>query len=423
MQRRDKQAKARRRDVLTWAGSALAVGALGGCGGGGSSAGSTSSGATTTSTTTGTTATTGATTTTTTTTTTTATGSPAWTATAVSTTATVPALSDFVTVIASGSVTYVFHQTTTSSTTDPVTGATADTTTSATLAPYLLSKYLVTNANWKAFCDEKGSGYWPSPSKTTGQYWAGGAYPAGKENHPVFFVSLISAQAFCAWLETRIPGYHFYVPTEGEWEYAALGTNTGYSFPWGASAGISYSASAKTLSSPYNCNAVCTEYVLNSSGVTTLTYVDDTVVTTLADGTALSADAAPLTSVLSLNSSGGVTGWQYDSDSNKTWADFANSDQFHALVYQYGGWSTAVGAYEAGKSWCGCYDLAGNAYEWTSSVNTASNGAESGTSVNVVKGGSWYATSSSGRSTGRGEGRSPSGAYHSVGFRVAARAR
>ena len=74
----------------------------------------------------------------------------------------------------------------------------------------------------------------------------------------------------------------------------------------------------------------------------------------------------------------------------------------------------------SGKSWCVVFDMTGNAYEWTSTVNTASNGAESGTSVNMVKGGSCYATSSSGTSTGRGEGRSASGGYHSVGFRVAA---
>jgi len=327
-----------------------------------------------------------------------------------------------VTVIASGTVTYAFHATTTSSTTDPVTGAVSDTSSTATLVSYLMSKYLVTNANWKAFCNAMGSTYYPSTAKTAGRYWASGAYPAGKEDHPVFFVSLTQAQAYCAWLETQISGYDIYVPTEGEWEYAALGTNTTYAYPWGASAGSSYSAS--TLTSLFNYNGVCAAYVLAGSGLTTLTYYDDDVVTTLPDGTtALTDDTAALASVLSMSSSGGVTGWQYDSDTNRTWADFANSDQFETLVQVWGGYSTAVGAYEAGKSWCGCYDMAGNAYEWTSTLNTASNGAESGSSVNVVKGGSWYATGNSGKSTGRGEGRGASGAYHSIGFRVAARAR
>ena len=144
--------------------------------------------------------------------------------------------------------------------------------------------------------------------------------------------------------------------------------------------------------------------------------------TTLSDGsTTLANDTASLAQVLSLGASGSVTGWQYDSDGNRTWADFANSDQFRELVDVWGGFSSAVGAFEAGKSWCGCHDMAGNAYEWTSTVNLASNGAESGSMVQCIKGGSWYANSSSGKSTGRGEGRAATGAYHSVGFRVAAR--
>jgi formylglycine-generating enzyme required for sulfatase activity len=347
-----------------------------------------------------------------------------WASTGTSTVATVPMAADWVQVIASGTLSYSFHASATSSTTDPVTGVTTDTSSSATLVPYYLGKYLVTNANWKAFCNAMGSGYYPSTSKTAGQYWYDGAYPAGKENHPVLFVSYTAALAYCAWLETQISGYDFYVPTEGEWEYAALGNNTGYSYPWGSAAGISYTASTGAFATVFNCNAQCTEYVLTSSGLTVLTYYDDSVVATLSDGiTALTNDTAPLGSVLSMSSSGAVTGWQYDSDTNKTWADFANSDQFDELVDLYGGYTTAVGAYEGGKSWCGCHDMAGNAYEWTATLNTATNGAEAGTQVNCIKGGSWYATSASGQSSGRGEGRAASGAYHSVGFRVAARAR
>jgi formylglycine-generating enzyme required for sulfatase activity len=347
-----------------------------------------------------------------------------WATAGTTTAAVVPSLSDFVQVLGSGTLTYAFHASIISSTIDPVTGVTADTSTSAMLVPYLIGRYLVTNANWKAFCNAMGSGYSPSTSTTAGQYWHDGAYPAGKENHPVFFISYADALAYCAWLETQISGYIFYVPTEGEWEYAALGSHTGYSYPWGTSADISYNATTGAFSSPFNCNAACTEYLLTSSGLTTLSYYDDNTVTTLADGTtALTSDTAPLAGVLAMSSSGAVTGWQYDSDTNRTWADFASSDQFHSLVFLYGGYSTAVGAYESGKSWCGCYDMAGNACEWTSTLNVASNGAESGSTVHCVKGGSWYATAANGKSSGRGEGRAPGGAYHSVGLRVAARAK
>ena len=340
-----------------------------------------------------------------------------------STTAEAPSIDDFVEVVADGSVVYPFHASIVSSTTDPVSGETSDTSSTATLAPYWISKLLVTNAQWKAFCNAMGSSWWPSTARTAGQYWYGGAYPADKEDHPVFFVSLVAARAYCAWLETQIDGWHFYVPTEGEWEYAALGANAGFSYPWGAAAGISYDASSGALITPFNCNADCTQYVLWLSNLTTLTYRNDSVVTMLSDGTALVDDSAPLARVLAMNASGGVSGWQYDSDSNRAFADFANSDVFRELVSVYGGFSTPVGHYAAGQSWCGCHDMAGNAYEWTSTMNVASNGAESGSSVNCVKGGSWYATASSGKSSGRGEGRSASGAYHSVGFRVAARAK
>ena len=64
--------------------------------------------------------------------------------------------------------------------------------------------------------------------------------------------------------------------------------------------------------------------------------------------------------------------------------------------------------------------MAGNAYEWTSGLIVANNELERGTTVNAIRGGSWYSVGTSGRSTGRGEGRSPRGAYHSVGFRVVA---
>ena len=63
--------------------------------------------------------------------------------------------------------------------------------------------------------------------------------------------------------------------------------------------------------------------------------------------------------------------------------------------------------------------MAGNAYEWTSTLITATNGAERGKQVNEVRGGAWYSTGRSGMSLGTGEGRARSGGYHSVGFRVA----
>lgn len=51
---------------------------------------------------------------------------------------------------------------------------------------------------------------------------------AGRENHPVNCVDVRQAQAYCAWQKKRLP-------TEEEWEYAAIGTDDRV-YPWGAEA-------------------------------------------------------------------------------------------------------------------------------------------------------------------------------------------
>ena len=65
-------------------------------------------------------------------------------------------------------------------------------------------------------------------------------------------------------------------------------------------------------------------------------------------------------------------------------------------------------------------DMAGNTWDWTSTVREARNGAERGRLVNVVKGGSWYANRTSCLPGFEGEGRAASGRYNTVGFRLVA---
>jgi formylglycine-generating enzyme required for sulfatase activity len=116
---------------------------------------------------------------------------------------------------------------------------------------------------------------------------------------------------------------------------------------------------------------------------------------------------------LSISSSGAVSGWV----NHDTYTGFIYTDLFDRLNAA-GGTTSPVGSYENGRSAYGCYDMAGNVWEWTSTLITATNGAEAGQLVNDIRGGSWYATGNSCRAIGQGEGRSASGNYNTVGFRI-----
>lgn len=58
-----------------------------------------------------------------------------------------------------------------------------------------------------------------------------GSSLSGKENHPVVQVSWIDAKEYCNWLLNRT-NFHFDLPTEAQWEYAAAGPR-GLRWPFG----------------------------------------------------------------------------------------------------------------------------------------------------------------------------------------------
>lgn len=269
------------------------------------------------------------------------------------------------------------------------------------LDAFCIGRFEVTNAEYKAFLDA-------TKHRGVPRYWKDGAYPEGKANHPVLFVSLVDAEAYCVWI-TEKTGWHIVVPSAEQWEKAARGPD-GFLYPWGNDKDSSYSDGK--LKTHFNYNAVCAAHMLDKEAKTLTRYVSKAKsagaegrVEDIMTGNGL---------VFSVTRDGGVNGW-IDHDTN---TGFVNSEIYRKLV-DNGGFTTAVGTYENGRSHYGCHDMAGNAYEWTRSVITATNGAERGMEVNDVRGGSWYSTGRSGMSLCTGEGRARSGGYHSVGFRIA----
>ena len=310
------------------------------------------------------------------------------------------------------------------------------------LSDFYIGKYLVTNAEYKLFCDAAGSRYRPSGNRRDGggSYWDNPQFDwSEKANHPVLFVGYDQAMAYCKWLSVKIT-WTVTLPSEAQWERAARGqTKTGeeFEYPWGNATG------PDDYKDRLNYNVLCAVKSGISRDIAGNTYPFWPFVVEKRQGSSIASN---------------FKGVVYGEEDDRTADIRESSDEVKTVwskIMSKGGYTTPVGAYPPGPS--GCFDMAGNAFEWTRDFSTVSSylrlaektvdpcmddvaaltaedlrsgsdgmhggpgAGDDGRPTKVIRGGSWYANESSCKAARRSETRTPGGGgYHSVGFRLVA---
>jgi uncharacterized protein (TIGR03437 family) len=313
--------------------------------------------------------------------------------------------------------------------------ATLDSRHTVALSDYFVSKCLITNAQYRAFCDEMGSSYRPGGPNTGSRcYWDNPQFDWNqKANHPVLWVSYNNAAAYCVWVAKKT-GWKVMLPSEAQWERAARGkTSDGseYLYGWGNSTGPNDYRDRLSFNGLVALKTG-TSKTVNGTAYPYWPYV----VTTSNTG-------------VNVTNFKSIAHNEDDAGTKDIVESSAEAQVPWTAVMNAGGYTTEVGTYPAGPG--GCYDMSGNAFEFTRDYYTLSSyvslaaagpdpcvedasvltdgdkkGGSDGTFSNpagqptkIVRGGSWYANEVSCTTHMRTEARAPGNAgFHSVGFRI-----
>ncbi len=197
------------------------------------------------------------------------------------------------------------------------------------LDEFWLARYPVTYRQWKDFLDDT-QYQWLGNWYAIRSGWRGWSrrfaicqsYPAHLAGYPMVDVTLADALAYCTWLSNQL-GVTCTLPTEFQWEKAARGPD-GRRFPWGETYPRPELARLKTT------HRLGLDYYLHNLLV-------------------------------------------------KPQKELARSGWYWRI-----GIPLPVGSIKENVSPYGCYDMAGNIWEWTLSLYNDSN-----PDFHVVKGGSW----------------------------------
>lgn len=94
------------------------------------------------------------------------------------------------------------------------------------LASFLIAPVPITNAQYYLFTQAIGH--------RTPDHWSRDEIPEGLELHPVVYVNIRDAEAYCRWL-SQVTNKQVALPDEAQWEKAARGPDDRRNYPWGDS--------------------------------------------------------------------------------------------------------------------------------------------------------------------------------------------